>query len=65
MYAKIDPTFQNFIQSSFVEGNDPDKFPGVADTESSNYSIGYRGGKRRRGRGGRGRGRGRGASLSL
>lgn len=65
MYSKIDPNFQNFIQSSFVEGNDPAKSPGVADTESSNYSIGYRGGKRRRGRGGRGRGRGRGSSLSL
>lgn len=48
-----------------MEGNDPVKSPGVVDTESSNYSLGYRGGKRRRGRGGRGRGRGRGSSLSL
>lgn len=64
MYAKIDPSFQDFVNSSFIEGNDPAKSPGV-ETESSNYSAsGYRGGKRRRGRGGRGRGRGR-PSLSL
>ena len=66
MYAKIDPTFQNFVLSSFVDDrNDPAKNPGI-DTESSNYSAGrYRGDKRRRGRGGRGRGRGRGGNLSL
>ena len=63
MYSKIDPSFQNYVQNSFVNGNDPAKSPGV-DTESSNYS-GYRGGKRRGRPAGRGRGRGRGSSLTL
>lgn len=60
MYSKMDPDFEQYVQTSFQGGNDPVGFELDSNLES-------KGGYKKKGRGsrGRGRGRGRGGGLSL